>query len=125
MQQLLRDQSMTQVIVGQAEADLRSGRAFLHEAVREVWTQVSSGQPLTLDHRANLRIAATHAIRLSSRIIDAVYNAAGATAVYESQLLQRHFQDIHVITQHLQSRLSHYEMVGRHWLGLPVDETRL
>jgi indole-3-acetate monooxygenase len=125
MQSLLRDQSMTQVIVGQAEADLRSGRAFLHEAVREVWAQVSSGGTLTLDHRANLRIAATHAIRLSARIVDAVYSAAGATAVYESHLLQRHFQDIHVITQHLQSRLAHYEMVGRHWLGLPVDETRL
>ena len=125
MQSLLRDQSMTQVIVGQAEADLRSGRAFLHEAVRDVWAQVSSGSPLTLDHRANLRIAATHAIRLAARIIDAVYSAAGATAVYESHLLQRHFQDIHVITQHLQSRLAHYEMVGRHWLGLPVDETRL
>ncbi len=125
MQALLRDQSMTQVIVGQAEADLRSGRAFLHEAVREVWAQVSSGGTLTLDHRANLRIAATHAIRLAARIIDAVYSAAGATAVYESHLMQRHFQDIHVITQHLQSRLAHYEMVGRHWLGLPVDETRL
>jgi len=125
MQSLLRDQSMTQVIVGQAEADLRSGRAFLHEAVREVWAQVSSGGTLTLDHRANLRIAATHAIRLAARIIDAVYSAAGATAVYESHLMQRHFQDIHVITQHLQSRLAHYEMVGRHWLGLPVDETRL
>jgi len=125
MQALLRDQSMIQVIVGQAEADLRSGRAFLHEAVREIWSQVASGGTPTLDARANLRIAATHAIRLSARIIDAVYSAAGATAVYESQLLQRHFQDIHVITQHLQSRLSHYEMVGRHWLGLPVDETRL
>jgi len=125
MQSLLRDQSMTQVIVGQAEADLRSGRAFLHEAVREVWAQVTSGGTLTLDHRANLRIAATHAIRLAARIIDAVYSAAGATAVYESHLMQRHFQDIHVITQHLQSRLAHYEMVGRHWLGLPVDETRL
>jgi alkylation response protein AidB-like acyl-CoA dehydrogenase len=125
MQTLLRDQSMTQVIVGQAEADLRSARAFLTTAVREVWAQVSSGGTLTLDHRANLRIAATHAIRLAARVIDAVYSAAGATAVYESHLMQRHFQDIHVITQHLQSRLSHYEMVGRHWLGLPVDETRL
>jgi alkylation response protein AidB-like acyl-CoA dehydrogenase len=125
MQALLRDQSMIQVIVGQAEADLRSGRAFLHEAVREIWSQVASGGTPTLDARASLRIAATHAIRLAARIIDAVYSAAGATAVYESQLLQRHFQDIHVITQHLQSRLSHYEMVGRHWLGLPVDETRL
>ena len=125
MQALLRDQSMIQVIVGQAEADLRSGRAFLHEAVRDIWNQVAGGGAPTLDQRATLRIAATHAIRLSARIIDAVYSAAGATAVYESQLLQRHFQDIHVITQHLQSRLSHYEMVGRHWLGLPVDETRL
>jgi alkylation response protein AidB-like acyl-CoA dehydrogenase len=125
MQALLRDQSMIQVIVGQAEADLRSGRAFLHEAVREIWSQVATGGTPTLDARASLRIAATHAIRLAARIIDAVYSAAGATAVYESQLLQRHFQDIHVITQHLQSRLSHYEMVGRHWLGLSVDETRL
>jgi indole-3-acetate monooxygenase len=125
MQALLRDQSMIQVIVGQAEADLRSGRAFLHEAVRDIWSQVAAGGTPTLDQRATLRIAATHAIRLSARIIDAVYSASGATAVYESQLLQRHFQDIHVITQHLQSRLSHYEMVGRHWLGLPVDETRL
>jgi indole-3-acetate monooxygenase len=125
MQALLRDQSMIQVIVGQAEADLRAGRAFLHEAVRDIWNQVASGGTPTLDHRATLRIAATHAIRLAARIVDAVYSAAGATAVYESHLLQRHFQDIHVITQHLQSRLSHYEMVGRHWLGLPVDETRL
>jgi alkylation response protein AidB-like acyl-CoA dehydrogenase len=125
MQALLRDQSMTQVIVGQAEADLRSGRAFLHEAVRDIWSHVTTHGAPTLDHRATLRIAATHAIRLSARIVDAVYSAAGATAVYESHLLQRHFQDIHVITQHLQSRLSHYEMVGRHWLGLPVDETRL
>jgi len=30
-----------------------------------------------------------------------------------------------VITQHLQGRLAHYELVGRHILGLPVDEARL
>ena len=125
MQALLRDQSMIQVTVGQAEANLRSGHAFLTEAVRDVWSQVNSTGSLTLDQRATLRIATTHAIRLAAKIVDAVYHAAGATAAYESHLLQRHFQDIHVITQHLQSRLSHYELVGRHWLGLPVDESRL
>ena len=125
MQALLRDQSMIQVTVGQAEASLRAGHAFLTEAVRDVWSQVTSTGTLTLDQRATLRIATTHAIRLAAHIVDAVYHAAGATAVYEDHLLQRHFQDIHVITQHLQSRLSHYELVGRHWLGLPVDETRL
>ena len=60
-----------------------------------------------------------------SQIIDTIYSFAGATAVYEGHLLHRHFQDIHVITQHLQGRLSHYELVGRHWLGLKIDEARL
>ncbi|OLC13173.1 MAG: hypothetical protein AUH29_13795 [Candidatus Rokubacteria bacterium 13_1_40CM_69_27] len=122
---LLRDQPLIQVDVGRAEAHLRSGRAFLTEAVREIWTAMTSTGAISLDQRAALRLATTHAIRLAGQIVDTVYNAAGTTAVYERNLLQRHFQDIHVITQHLQARLSNYELVGRHWLGLPVDETRL
>ena len=125
MQTLLRDQSMIQVSVGQAEAHLRSGRAFLTETVREIWAGVTSTGTISLDQRATLRLATTHAIRLAVQVVDTVYNAVAATAVYEGHLLQRHFQDIHVISQHLQGRLSHYELVGRHWLGLPVDETRL
>ena len=124
MPALLRDQSMVQVNVGQAEAALRSGRAFLMEAVRDIWSEATAGS-VTLEKRAVLRLATTHGIRLAAQIIDTVYNAAGATAAYEGNLIQRHFQDIHVITQHLQGRMAHYELVGRHWLGLPVDEGRL
>ena len=75
--------------------------------------------------RAALRIATTHAIRLAVQVVDAVYNLAGATAIYEDHLLQRYFQDVHVISQHMQSRLAHYELVGRHWLGLDIDQARL
>jgi alkylation response protein AidB-like acyl-CoA dehydrogenase len=124
MKGLLRDQPMVQADVGRAEAHLRSGRALLTETVREVWAAATAGT-LSLDQRAALRLATTHAIRLAVQVVDTVYNAAGATAIYEGHLLQRHFQDIHVISQHLQGRLSHYELVGRHCLGLPVDETRL
>ena len=124
MQALLRDQSMVQVNVGQAEAALRSGRAFLMETVRDIWSEATSAG-VTLDRRAVLRLATTHGIRLAAQVIDIVYSAAGATAAYEGNLIQRHFQDIHVITQHLQGRLAHYELVGRHWLGLPVDDARL
>ena len=125
MQALLRDQSMIQVSVGQAEAALRSGRAFLMETVRNIWSEATSADGVSLEQRAVLRLATTHGIRLAAQIIDTVYNAAGATAAYEGNLIQRHFQDIHVITQHLQGRMSHYELVGRHWLGLSVDEGRL
>jgi alkylation response protein AidB-like acyl-CoA dehydrogenase len=124
MQGLLRDQSMVQAAVGRAEADLRSGHAFLTQAIREIWTAAEAGA-ITLDHRAALRLAATHSIRLAVGIVDTVYNFAGATAVYEDHLLQRHFQDVHVISQHLQGRLTHYEMIGRHVMGLPIDEARL
>jgi alkylation response protein AidB-like acyl-CoA dehydrogenase len=124
MQALLRDQSMVQVNVGHAEAALRSSRAFLMESVRDIWSEALAGA-VTLERRAVLRLATTHGIRLAAQVIDTVYSAAGATAAYEGNLIQRHFQDIHVITQHLQGRMAHYELVGRHWLGLPVDEGRL
>jgi hypothetical protein len=45
--------------------------------------------------------------------------------IYEGNLMQRHFQDIHVISQHLQGRLAHYELVGKHALGLKIDQSRL
>ncbi len=125
MPALLRDQSMIQLNVGHAEADLRAGRALLMETVRELWSDVTSTGAITLDQRATLRLATTHAIRLAVRVVDTVYNAAGVTAIYDGHPLQRHFQDIHVISQHIQARLSTYELVGRHWLGLDVDETRL
>jgi alkylation response protein AidB-like acyl-CoA dehydrogenase len=78
----------------------------------------------TQERRAVLRLASTHGIRLAVRVVDSLYNATGVTAIYEGNLMQRHFQDIHVISQHLQARLSHYEDVGRHWLGQPVDLTK-
>ena len=127
MQGLLRDQAITQFSVGQAEAALGSGRAFLMEAVRDIWDEATSteAQTLSLDRRTNLRLAATHAIRLSAQIVESLYTACGATVVFDGHLIQRLFMDMHVITQHAQGRLAHYEIVGKHCLGLAIDDARL
>jgi alkylation response protein AidB-like acyl-CoA dehydrogenase len=125
MQATLRDQPMVQAAVGRSEAQLRSGRAFLNEAVGEIWNEAMSTGAVTQDRRAILRLATTHAIRLAVDIVDTIYQAAGVSAIYEGNLLQRHFQDIHVISQHLQGRLSHYELVGKYSLGLKIDQSRL
>ena len=124
MKGLLRDQNLVQSDLGHVEAWLRSGRAFLMDAVRETWEHASANT-LSLDQRVQLRLATTHSIRLAVQIVDTLYTAAGATAIYEDHLLQRHFQDVHVLSQHLQGRLAHYELVGRYWLGLPIDTARL
>lgn len=122
---LLRDQSLIQADVGHAEADLRSGRALLRETVGEVWEAVCASGAISLEQRVALRLATTHAIRLAVGVVDRVYNAAGTTAIYPSSPIQRRFQDIHVISQHLQARLNHYESVGRFYLGLEPDMQRL
>ena len=115
---LLREEALVQFDVGHAEADLRSSRAFLRETVRELWAEIAATNAITLEQKALLRLASVHAIRLSAGVVDAMYNAAGATAVQKSHPIQRHFQDIHVITQHMQSRRSHYELVGKVLLGM-------
>lgn len=122
---LLRDQPVAQYNVGQCEALLRSARAFLMEAVADIWDGVSRSGELTLQQRATMRLAGTHAIRTAVKVVQSIYADCGATAIFEGNPMHRLFQDIHVITQHLQSRRGFYEMIGKFQMGLPIDEARL
>ena len=54
-----------------------------------------------------------------------LYQLCGATVVFDGHVLQRLMADLNVITQHGQSRLAHYEIVGKHCLALEIDESRL
>jgi alkylation response protein AidB-like acyl-CoA dehydrogenase len=121
---LLRDLPMTQATVGKAEATLRSARAYLMEAVHQIWEDAVAGE-VTMESRTNLRIASTHAIHLAAEVVRQVYLSAGATAVFEGNVIQRMFQDVNVITQHVQSRMSHYDTVGKYVLGVPFEEQHL
>lgn len=125
MKGLLRDQAMSQFLVGKAEASIRSGRAFLMEAVTDIWNDAKDKGVASMESRVSLRLASTHAIRLAVRLVEDIYTASGGNAIFEGNPIQRHFQDIHVITQHLQGRLAHYELAGSFMMGLPVDEGRL
>ena len=124
MQAALRDQPTIQATVGRSEAQLRSARAFLLESVREIWSEAVSTGGIGSNRRAVLRLATTHAIRLSVEVVDSVYNACGVTSIFAGNAIQRCFQDIHVISQHTQARLAHYELIGKHALGLKVDQER-
>jgi alkylation response protein AidB-like acyl-CoA dehydrogenase len=124
MQGALRDQPAIQATVGRSEAQLRSARAFLIESVRDIWSEAVSNGAISSDRRAILRLATTHAIRLAVDVVDSVYHACGVTAIFEGNPIQRYFQDIHVISQHTQGRLAHYELIGKHALGLKVDQAR-
>lgn len=125
MQAMLKDQPAVQMTVGRAVASLASGRAYLRDAVRNVWDEAVSEGPVSVDRRLALRLAATHCIRTAVGVVEELYNASGTTAVFEGNLIQRHFQDLHVISQHQQARLVAYELAGKHAMGLEIETTRL
>jgi indole-3-acetate monooxygenase len=117
---LLRDNAVVQSQVGVAEAQLGAARAFYLSAWEEIWQGAQSGE-ITLDQRVRLRTAAVHAAQESRKVVEAAYLAAGSTAVFECNPFERRFRDMHAVSQQLQAHFAIFEVLGRHYLGLPIN----
>ena len=115
---LLRDQQTTHRLIGEAHAIHRSAQCFLRDSAAAVWESVCRNRAVPIDERLQLRVAATHALRMAAQVVDTSYNLCGSAAIFEANPIQRRFQDMHVITQHTQASFSHYETAGQALLGL-------
>lgn len=120
----LRDKASAQADLGKAEALLSSARAFLVEQLHGVWDTVAKGDMPSLPQRATARLAAAQAAAASAQAVDLVYNAAGGTAIYEHNLLERCFRDVHATTQHVGISSANFELSGRVLLGLDPGTPR-
>lgn len=114
-----------QIDVSEAEALVRSARAFLDVAVNATWDAASRDGAITVEHRRDIRLATTHAVRSAARAVDLMYTLAGGSSVYRSSALQRHFRDVHVATQHMMVSEATYELTGRLFLGVPSNTAML
>ena len=115
---LLRDQRTIQRTVGETEAILRSAQSYLNERAAEAWRTTCETGSFSMEERMQVRMATTHALRQAARVVDTAYDMFGANAIFTSQPIQRRYQDVKVITQHIQSRLSNFETAGQFFLGL-------
>lgn len=121
----LAERPTVQSDVAEAEAALQAARALMFDAIDQAWERAAKGDELTLDDRARLRMAATHATRTSARVVDAAYGIGGGTSVYESSPLQRYFRNVHVVTQHMVVAPATLQLAGRVVLGLPTNVAEL
>ncbi|MDA0734074.1 MAG: acyl-CoA dehydrogenase family protein [Chloroflexi bacterium] len=118
---LMQEQKTTQRLIGEAEAILRSARAFLQQSASAVWQSACKTQTLSTEERVNLRLASTHGIRQAAQVVDIAYGLVGSGSIFPTNPIHRRFQDIHVITQHIQGRPTHYETAGQFLLGLEPE----
>jgi alkylation response protein AidB-like acyl-CoA dehydrogenase len=120
--QLLRDRPAVQARMGEAEAIVRSARAYVLEAVARVWGTVSAGDEPTDHDIAQGRLAITHAMHSAVRAVDIVFHAAGTNAIYTRLPLEQAFRDVHVAVQHGAALPTYFESAGKVLMGLRPDD---
>jgi alkylation response protein AidB-like acyl-CoA dehydrogenase len=121
----LAARAKTQEDVAEAEATLRSARAFFHESINTAWVEAQRGGKLSVDARRDMRLSATHAAHASVRVVDLMYNLGGGTSVYKTSPLQRIFRDVHVASQHMMIAPPTMELAGKLLLGQEAETSQL
>ena len=119
----LPDESRIQLQIADAEASLRSARAFLYDALQDVWNATESGRPVTTKESAILRLACVHATRAACEAVDFAYHAAGSVSLLDASPLQRALRDVHAVRQHMMVADRYRQDAGRVLLGLEPKES--
>ena len=118
---MLRENHTAQVRVSQAESLVRSARLYLFDSLEQLWTKLIATGEVAMETRADVRLAASHAVSSAVQAVDLLYIGAGASSLYVSCPLERAFRDVHAITLHIGVHPRVMETTGRVLLGLEPD----
>ncbi len=114
----LAERAGTQKDLARARAWLRAARAYTADAIGQAWNEAEREGRLALERKADLRLAASNNTWSAVEAVDLVYHLGGGSSVYETNVLQRCFRDVHVATQHIMVAQPTYEIVGKVMLGI-------
>lgn len=117
----LADTERVQLEVGKMAGHLAAARALVQTSIQEAW---DAAEP-SLQHRAALRLAATHAAAAAVDVVDDAYRLGGSAAFFSASPLQRHLRDVRTLMHHIMVNESSYRPIGRLRLGLPIDTSQL
>lgn len=115
---LLRDRPVAHLRMGEGEANLRSARAFLFEAMGQVEHELHQGRDApSANATQTARLACTHAANASMHVVDSVHNAGGTSAMRMDSPLERKLRDAHGCATHRWVAHPIYAELGRILLG--------
>jgi alkylation response protein AidB-like acyl-CoA dehydrogenase len=117
----LAQRPATHAAVAEAEVSLRGARAVFYDAIAAAWDAAQRPEPVSVALRNGLRLAATHAVRVSAEVVRTLFDLGGGTAIYDDSPLQRRFRDAFTATAHFQVNAASRELQGRVLLDQPAD----
>jgi alkylation response protein AidB-like acyl-CoA dehydrogenase len=116
--QLLANNNYIQINVGHSHARLGAARANVLDYYAKLYEHASTGQAIPYFDRVAGRGVTCFAIQQAREVVDFVYHAAGATAIFEKNPYERRFRDLHTVTQQSQAHMTNFEALGQILLGL-------
>ncbi|NMO56854.1 acyl-CoA dehydrogenase [Actinoplanes sp. TBRC 11911] len=114
----LAEQARTQAVIGGSQAALEAARMLLFATAGTLEEAGRTGEPVTLEQRAALRAAMSHAAEVSRQVLVAMYELGSSTSVYVGNRVERLFRDGMVALQHANHSAALLEAAGRVRLGL-------
>lgn len=115
----MRDRPAVQLAIAEDTAALEAARGHLHESVEALWDLAEQGCPIEVTDIAKTFMASRHAQTTACAIVDAMFSAAGTSAIYRDCPLERAVRDVRIMQQHVLAQSMWAEDAGRVLLGLP------
>ena len=116
-----RDRGAVQAAVAEAEATVRSARLFFYDAVTAAWQRAVARERFTLEHKADLMLASSWAVRSAARATDLMHRMGGTSGIYARSRLERLFRDAQTVRHHGFVSESRLETVGQVYLGVAPE----
>ncbi|MBY4108223.1 acyl-CoA dehydrogenase family protein [Rhodococcus fascians] len=121
----LAERTPTQAAVATAESSLEAARSLYYQAIDDAWQFCLRSEPVPVDVRGRLRLAATHGVRTAADVVGSMFDLGGGSVIYDDSPLQRRFRDAFTATAHFQVNEASFELPGRLLLGLPTEIAQL
>jgi alkylation response protein AidB-like acyl-CoA dehydrogenase len=115
----LATQPHVQFALGKAEIEFASARAYGLQVMADLWEEAQTGRVPPPARQAEVRAAGTYITEVAQRVTTAAFQAAGGTALFDTNPLQGCFRDIAAAGQHFMVSQSAYRAVGMFKLNQP------
>jgi len=117
----LRNRSTVQLRLATSEGNLAAARALLHATYGEAWDIAKATGRLDMADKARCQLASSHVVLAAAEAVRLVHSCVGTAGIRNEERFQKHFRDVHVITQHAFVSETRLEAVGQIMLGLEPD----